>query len=246
LNKNRNRNWVIGFGIALGVHSRSDPSVCRHGQAPPTSSSTTSDDGQISREDKFLAWYLSVGLTYLEKPHFDSKTLVVPTMQERRELFLEFDDDQSGEIGTDEARAALKQLWPKIEEIEVDRGFLMADEDDSGELSELEFKMLVGFIMYFNTQVRKMPSWPISWANFKLVSLYPRRNAWATLHLLWANPTPFSLAAPRAGGARGQLRRGRRRGRRARQVRKKLGQLQPFIAVFPQECMGRLASPGPT
>jgi hypothetical protein len=29
-------------------------------------------------------------------------------------------------------------------------------------------------------------------------------------------------------------------------VRKKLGQLQHFIAVFPQECMGRLASFGPT
>ena len=26
----------------------------------------------------------------------------------------------------------------------------------------------------------------------------------------------------------------------------KLGQLQPFIAVFPQECMGQLASFGPT
>jgi hypothetical protein len=27
-----------------------------------------------------------------------------------------------------------------------------------------------------------------------------------------------------------------------RQARRKLAQLQPFIAVFPQECMGRLAS----
>jgi hypothetical protein len=26
----------------------------------------------------------------------------------------------------------------------------------------------------------------------------------------------------------------------------KLGQLQPFIAVFPQKCMGQLASFGPT
>ena len=30
------------------------------------------------------------------------------------------------------------------------------------------------------------------------------------------------------------------------QVRKKLGQLQPFIAVLPQGCMGQLASFGPT
>jgi hypothetical protein len=27
---------------------------------------------------------------------------------------------------------------------------------------------------------------------------------------------------------------------------RKLGQLQPFLAVFPQECMGQLASFGPT
>ena len=30
------------------------------------------------------------------------------------------------------------------------------------------------------------------------------------------------------------------------QVRKKLGQLQPFIAAFPQEYTGQLASSGPT
>ena len=30
------------------------------------------------------------------------------------------------------------------------------------------------------------------------------------------------------------------------ELAQKLGQLQPFIAVFPQECMGQLASFGPT
>jgi hypothetical protein len=32
----------------------------------------------------------------------------------------------------------------------------------------------------------------------------------------------------------------------APEVRKRLGQLQPFIAVFPEECMGQPASFGPT
>ena len=35
-----------------------------------------------------------------------------------------------------------------------------------------------------NAQVRKMPSWPRSWANFKLLQLYSHENAWASLHLL--------------------------------------------------------------
>ena len=53
---------------------------------------------------------------------------------------------------TEEVRAALRQLWPSITDAEVDRGFLVADEDSSGHLSALEFKMLVGFIKYFNAK----------------------------------------------------------------------------------------------
>ena len=34
------------------------------------------------------------------------------------------------------------------------------------------------------TQVRKMPSWPINWANFSLLKLRSRRNARASSHLL--------------------------------------------------------------
>ena len=34
------------------------------------------------------------------------------------------------------------------------------------------------------TQVRKTPSRPRNWANFSLLQLYSRRNAWANLHLL--------------------------------------------------------------
>jgi hypothetical protein len=33
-------------------------------------------------------------------------------------------------------------------------------------------------------KVRKMPSWPRSWANFSPLQLYPHRNVWANLHLL--------------------------------------------------------------
>jgi hypothetical protein len=53
-----------------------------------------------------------------------------------------------------------------------------------------------------------------------------------------------------------QLQRRHRRGRRRElpqptsekdaKLAQKLGQLQPFIAVFPHECMGQLASFGPT
>jgi hypothetical protein len=39
-------------------------------------------------------------------------------------------------------------------------------------------------------QVRKTPSWPRSWANFSLLCLYSRRNAWANLRLL-GQPNTF-------------------------------------------------------
>ena len=42
----------------------------------------------------------------------------------------------------------------------------------------------------FTPEVRKMPSWPRSWANFSLLQLYSHRNAWANLHLL-GQPNTF-------------------------------------------------------
>ena len=45
-----------------------------------------------------------------------------------------------------------------------------------------------------SAQVRKTPSWPRSWANFSLLSLYSHWNAWANWHLL-GQPDTF-LAAP--------------------------------------------------
>jgi hypothetical protein len=56
-------------------------------------------------------------------------------------------------------------------------------------------------------QVRKVPSWPRSWANFSLLPLYSHRNAWASLHLLGQ---PNTFLAPAAGGRRrGAAREGR-------------------------------------
>jgi hypothetical protein len=42
-------------------------------------------------------------------------------------------------------------------------------------------------------QVRKTPSWPRSWANVSILSLYSHRNAWANLHLL-GQPNTFLAA----------------------------------------------------
>jgi hypothetical protein len=44
------------------------------------------------------------------------------------------------------------------------------------------------------TQVRKTPSWPRSWANFSLLSLYSHGNARANLHLL-GQPNSFLVLA---------------------------------------------------
>ena len=46
-------------------------------------------------------------------------------------------------------------------------------------------------------------------------------------------------------GARRALRAAAAAGEEAAELARKLGQLQPSVAVFPQECMGQLASFGP-
>jgi hypothetical protein len=45
-------------------------------------------------------------------------------------------------------------------------------------------------------KVRKTPSWPRSWANFRLLWLYSYRNAWVNLHLL-GQPNTHSLSRSR-------------------------------------------------
>ena len=49
------------------------------------------------------------------------------------------------------------------------------------------------------TKVRKMSSWPRSWANFRLLQPYSHRDAWANLRLL-GRPNTFHAEGPR--GAR--------------------------------------------
>ena len=46
------------------------------------------------------------------------------------------------------------------------------------------------------TNVRKTPSWPRSRANFSMLQLYSRRNAWANWHLLGQPNTFLAKAAP--------------------------------------------------
>ena len=62
-------------------------------------------------------------------------------------------------------------------------------------------------------QVRKTPSWPRSWVNFSLLSLYSHRNAWANLHLL-GQPDAF-LAARRRKSSRRRRKRHWPQGRSA-------------------------------
>jgi hypothetical protein len=63
------------------------------------------------------------------------------------------------------------------------------------------------------SEVRKIPSWPRSWANFSLLWLYFYRNAWANLHILGQ---PNTFLAGGLGCGRPAARGGRRAaGRRA-------------------------------
>ena len=65
--------------------------------------------------------------------------------------------------------------------------------------------------------MRKTPSWPRSWANFSLLSLYSHRNAWANVHLL-GQPNTFIACGPRPASP--QHRRRRTRGTRSRRRRR--------------------------
>jgi hypothetical protein len=68
-------------------------------------------------------------------------------------------------------------------------------------------------------KVRQTPSWPRSWANFSLLWLYSRRNAWANLHFL-GQPNTFLAEGQQLRRALPRLRRRLRhaeaRGRRGR------------------------------
>jgi hypothetical protein len=58
-----------------------------------------------------------------------------------------------------------------------------------------------GFCRSDAGQVRKLSSWPRSWADFSHLSLYSCRNAWANLHnIILVNLTPCSLQGQTFGG----------------------------------------------
>jgi hypothetical protein len=51
------------------------------------------------------------------------------------------------------------------------------------------------------TEVRKLPSWPRSWANFSLLQLCSHRNAWANLHILGQPNTVLASGGDTAADA---------------------------------------------
>ena len=66
---------------------------------------------------------------------------------------------------------------------------------DVGQINAYQKRTKRGYLearnFYANpTKVRETPSWPRSWANFSLLQLYFRRNAWANLDLL-GHPNTF-------------------------------------------------------
>ena len=49
-----------------------------------------------------------------------------------------------------QVKQAVRTLFPDLSVREIKRAFHIADDDGSGELDEIEFKMVIGFIIYFN------------------------------------------------------------------------------------------------
>ena len=72
-------------------------------------------------------------------------------MARRRQLFRAIDKDNSGELNHGEIMSAVQEIWPQLDTKEVTRAFETADEDGSGLLSELEFKMMIGFVVMLIT-----------------------------------------------------------------------------------------------
>ena len=54
--------------------------------------------------------------------------------------------DGSGELSYSEVKAAVQQMWPDLPESEMMRAFKIADEDQSGLISEIEFIYFIGFV----------------------------------------------------------------------------------------------------
>ena len=110
-----------------------------------------SSDGQIDF-DEFIQWYLNSGKFYLSKPSYETLSIDQPSAEERKRIFNEIDQDNSGELDKDEVVQAAKHIWPGLQAGEVIRAFEIADEDHSGLVGLQEFMHLISFIIYFNKQ----------------------------------------------------------------------------------------------
>ena len=94
-----------------------------------------------------ISWYFEIGRTYLEKPRYESvDKLIEPTPEQLAKIFLEIDEDDSGEVDLHEVHEALSHLWPCMDVQGFQRAFEAADLDASGHIDMEEFKHLLTFI----------------------------------------------------------------------------------------------------
>ena len=91
-----------------------------------------------------ISWYFEIGRTYLEKPRYESvDKLIEPTPEQLAKMFLEIDEDDSGEVDLHEVHEALSHLWPCMDVQGFQRAFEAADLDASGHIDMEEFKHLL-------------------------------------------------------------------------------------------------------
>ena len=104
-----------------------------------------------------ISWYFEIGRTYLEKPRYESvDKLIEPTPEQLAKMFLEIDEDDSGEVDLHEVHEALSHLWPCMDVQGFQRAFEAADLDASGHIDMEEFKHLLTFI---SASLRAVVAW---------------------------------------------------------------------------------------
>lgn len=100
---------------------------------------------------QFIAWFLEVGKSYLDKPVYEAKAMIVAPPEEKlRELFSHIDADNSGEADLVELQEGLHHLWPYLDSAGFHRALQAADIDHSGHIDYSEFKNLVDFTIWLN------------------------------------------------------------------------------------------------
>lgn len=102
---------------------------------------------------QFIAWFLEIGRSYLDKPKYEAQpVLVVPPEEELQALFQRVDADNSGEADLVEVQEEMHLLWPYLDSTGFHRAFQAADTDHSGHIDYSEFKNLVNFIIWLSEQ----------------------------------------------------------------------------------------------